>query len=334
MLRNNMKQLIGITMGDPKGIGPEVVAKAWKALSFEERDDLLIYGDRAVLTAAEELAKTEINHKQIVLTSSTSCSIQKMDDTEAARLAVSALDAAVTDVSSKKISAIVTAPVNKLRMRLAKPMFIGHTEYLAKAARVKAPIMMFVSTVGSEVNLLRQQRLCFSLVTTHISIKEISGLIKTSRIFDTIIKTNEALCAYFDSANARIAVMSLNPHSGEGGLLGLEEQTAISPAIKKALSKGINCVGPISADYIFNNLEDFDYDAVVAMYHDQALTPIKLLCQNTCVHMTLGLPYVRTSPLHGTAEDIAWLGNANEASMLAAIKLTRKIIDKKIVSRN
>ena len=327
-----MKNLVGITMGDPKGIGPEIIAKAWKRLSEEERAQLVIYGDHAVLSAAAELAGVKFDHKRIVTTSSTTPPIQKMDDAEAARLMISSIDAAIADASTGRLSAIVTAPVNKRRLQMAHPGFLGHTEYLAQAARVKDAVMMFASPeyINSASSGQLPKQFCVSLVTTHLSIREVPAAITTERILTTIRQTAMALDSYFACPDARIAVMALNPHAGEDSTMGEEEKTAIAPAVARALKEGINCVGPIPADSLFQKLSDFDFDAVIAMYHDQGLLPVKLLCQSRSVNITLGLPYIRTSPSHGTAEDIAWLGNADETGMLSAIHLTRKLVGWKI----
>ena len=323
-----MKNLIGITMGDPKGIGPEIVAKAWRGMSEEERAQVLVYGDHAALAAAAELCGTSFDGKQVVTTSSTPPPIQKVGDEEAARLAISALDAAVADAETGRIAAIVTAPVNKLRLKSAIPDFSGHTEYLAKAARVKDAVMMFASPeyIAPGVDSVLPKQFCMSLVTMHMAIKEVPAAITTDSVLTAIRQTALALDRHFACPDARIAVMALNPHAGEGGTLGSEEKTAIAPAIARALKEGINCVGPLPADSLFRKLADFDYDAVVAMYHDQGILPIKLLFQSRSVNVTLGLPYVRTSPSHGTAEDLAWLGTADESGMLSAIRLTRKLV--------
>lgn len=328
-MTSHRKNLIGITIGDPKGIGPEVVAKAWSLLTDDERKSVLVYGDRAVLDAAEELARTMFDHKQLVITSSVPPPVQNIEDIEAARVGISAVDAAIEDALKGRIAAIVTAPVGKHRIRLLKPGFTGHTEYLAKAARAKEPVMMFARYFESEDEKRTGSglgRVSFSLVTTHLPIRDVADAITTAKVLAAIRKTHVALKDHFHRQDARIAVMSLNPHAGENGSLGTEEKTAIIPAIKRALKEGINCHGPFAADGLFRKTEGFDFDAIVAMYHDQALIPAKMVCGAKCVNITLGLPFVRTSPGHGTAEDIAWLGNADESGMTAAIKLAMKFV--------
>jgi 4-hydroxythreonine-4-phosphate dehydrogenase len=327
-----MKQLIGITMGDPKGVGPEVVAKAWAAMEDGERDHYLIYGDHNILEQASMLCKTEIDPKHVVTTSSVEGQASKLLDAEAARTALSAIDTAVEDALSGKISAIVTAPVNKHRIQSVHPHFLGHTEYLAKAAHVREATMMFFSegTVCINPATKLNKQMFVSLVTMHLPLQDVPKAVTKERILQTIRRTHKAMEEHFACPDARIAVMALNPHAGESGSMGHEDARIIAPAVERAEDEGINCVGPIPSDSLFAKLADFDYDAVVAMYHDQGLLPVKLLCQGRCVNMTLGLPYVRTSPSHGTAEDIAWLGKAEHENMLETIRTTRALVGWKV----
>lgn len=319
-------------MGDPRGVGPEVIAKAWSSLKEGEREQIVIYGDLNVLEQAAVLAKTEFDHKHIVTTSSASGQATEFSDTEAARTAISAIDTAVEDIGAGKISALITAPVNKHRLQAVRPHFLGHTEYLAKAAHVREATMMFFSQGQVSINPSTElkKQLCVSLVTMHLPIKEVAKAITKERVLSTVKRTHKAMEEYFALPDARIAVMALNPHAGDSGAIGTEDMKIISPAVLEAEDAGINCVGPIPADSLFNNLADFDYDAIVAMYHDQGLLPVKLLCQSHCINITLGLPYIRTSPSHGTAEDIAWLGKANSENMLAVIKMTRTLVGWKV----
>lgn len=323
-----MRQIIGITMGDPKGVGPEVIAKAWKEMGEEERGSYRIYGDRNALDAAAELVGGAFDLKHVVTTSSTSEPMGNLSDVEAARMAMSAVDAAIEDVTAGNVAALVTAPVNKHRIQSIVPGFLGHTEYLAEAAKVGEVVMMFFSkgplTLCHDMSLTNG--LCVSLVTMHLPIKEVAKSITRERVLTTIKSTHRALDQHFACPDARIAVMALNPHAGESGSIGLEEEELIAPAVSAAEDAGINCVGPMPSDSLFKNMRDFDYDAIVAMYHDQGLIPVKLICQDQCINMTLGLPYVRTSPSHGTAEDLAWLGQASHENMLQAIRQTRDLV--------
>lgn len=322
-----MKSTVGITLGDPKGIGPEVVVKSWKVLSKEMQDRIIMYGDYTIMERACELTHTKIAPANFVTTSSNAIALSSMEDPEAARCSIAAIDAACADIKHGRINALVTAPISKRRTQSVHKNFFGHTEYLAKLAKVSGPVMMFAPFEQAQPQDSRFSKApCFSLVTMHLSLKDVARAITKKGICNVIKKTSDALSEYFGIKNARIAVMSLNPHAGEGGALGHEEKHIIKPAIDAMQKHGINCHGPIAADALFRNLKDFDYDAVIAMYHDQALIPAKLLYQSGAVNVTLGLPYVRTSPGHGTAEDIAWFGKADESAMLAAIRLALRLV--------
>lgn len=313
---------IGITMGDPKGIGPETVAKAVGAISPDLRAHLRIYGDRTVLDAAANMAGRAFDPKQIAITSSTCLPVGSISDPDAARITLLALDAAVADIKSGVTSALVTAPVNKLRLQSVDPSFVGHTERLAKAAGVKDIVMMFACPPHSP----KHQAVRISLVTSHVALKDVPSRITRQRIHTTIRMTNDALIRFFNCATPRIAVLALNPHTGEGGALGTEELEFIVPAIEKARKDGINCQGPLQAEIIFSKMADIDFDGIVAMYHDQGLTPMKLICPKKSVNITLGLPFIRTSPGHGTAEDIAWRNKASEDGMVAAIEMAEHLL--------
>jgi 4-hydroxythreonine-4-phosphate dehydrogenase len=304
---------IGITMGDPKGIGPEIVAKAMRTIAPEIRSRLRIYGDRTALDAAANMTGVAFDPKQLAVTSSIAVPIGGASDPDAARAALAALDAAIADVQGGVTGALVTAPVNKKRIQMIDPSFIGHTERLARKAGAKDIVMMFACPPGTP------QMLRISLVTSHVSLKDVSARVTKQRIVTTIRLTNEALIRYFGRPTPRIAVLGLNPHVGEGGFLGSEEMETITPAIEKARKDGITCLGPLLPDVAFS--AGVDFDGVVAMYHDQGLTPIKLVCPKRSVNITLGLPFIRTSPGHGTAEDIAWRGTASEEGMVAAIEM-------------
>lgn len=317
---------IGVTMGDPKGIGPEVTAKALKNLPADLRARLRIYGDKTALEAAANIAGIPYDPKQLAITSNIAAPIGSASDPDAARAAILALDAAIADIKNGVTGALVTAPVNKKRIQLVDPAFIGHTERLAKAAGVKDIVMMF----SCSPHIPHHQSLRISLVTSHLALKDVSSHLSRQRIATTIRMTNDALIRFFNCATPRIAVLSLNPHAGEGGSLGSEERELITPAIEKARKDGIACLGPLTADAVFSRINDIDFDGVVAMYHDQGLTPMKLFCPKKSVNITLGLPFIRTSPGHGTAEDIAWRGKASEDGMIAAIEMADFLLKKQL----
>lgn len=313
---------IGITIGDPKGIGPEIVAKAIKTIAPDIRSRLRIYGDRTALEAAANMAGIAFDPKQLAITSSIAPPIGGTSDPDAARAALLALDAAIADTKNGVTGALVTAPVNKKRIQLIDPSFVGHTERLAKAAGVKDIVMMF----SCPPHTPHHQALRISLVTSHVALKDVSSRLTRQRIVTTIRLTNDALIRYFSCQTPRIAVLGLNPHVGEGGSLGTEEMEIIVPAIAKARKDGITCIGPLLPEVVFSKSSDIDFDGIVAMYHDQGLTPMKLVCPKKSVNITLGLPFIRTSPGHGTAEDIAWRGTASEDGMIAAIEMAEHLL--------
>ncbi len=319
---------IGITMGDPKGVGPEIVAKAWRELRPEKRDMLRIYGDRTALEAAAEVAGIEFDPRQLIITSGTTPPIGSVSDPEAARITKAALDAAIADIKAGMLDAIVTAPVNKFRIQSVQPHFVGHTEYLAELTKSKEVVMMFASDAPRHPEggvACPAQPLRVSLATTHLSIKDIPGHLTPQRILIAVKQLHHALTAYFDCAYPRIGVLALNPHAGDRGALGSEEETIITPTIEQARKEGYTCIGPLVVDTVFARIHQLDFDGVVAMYHDQGLIPMKLLYGMQTVNITMGLPFIRTSPAHGTGEDIAWRDVARPDSMLAAITMAERM---------
>jgi 4-hydroxythreonine-4-phosphate dehydrogenase len=210
------------------------------------------------------------------------------------------------------VDAIVTAPVNKAAIRLVDKKFIGHTEFLAGKAKTRRFAMMFVSP-----------RLNVTLATIHVPLKKVSGLLTKKSILEKILLTEEMLKRGLAIKNPRIAVCALNPHGKE---FGDEETKVIAPAVRAACRKGIHAAGPFSADLLFYAAYHGKYDALIAMYHDQALAPFKLVAFHDGVNVTLGLPYIRTSPDHGTAFDIAYQGKADPSSMIAALRLAQKAV--------
>lgn len=298
----NVPGKIGVTMGDPLGIGPEVVVKALNQLPPLMRNFFHIYGDEKNLRLAEE-----------------AITAPKISPEQAASLAITALDEVIVDLKAKKIAALVTAPVNKHRLQLVRADFRGHTEYLAQAFDIKETVMFFTS--------LEQNSLRIGLATTHIPLHRVSSHLTCERFFACLELMNDALKKYFHISSPTIAVLGLNPHAGEGGALGKEEETIMRPALAQAKQNNINVVGPFSADGFFAHQHWKKYDAVLAMYHDQGLIPMKSLYPDTAVNMTLGLPFLRISPGHGTAEDIAWQNQANPNGMLAAMQMAINLIE-------
>lgn len=210
--------------------------------------------------------------------------------------------------------AIATAPISKESLALAGEPFPGHTEFLGKACAVRRPVMAF-----------RAGDLFVSLVTVHIPLKRVPLAVTRAAVLHTIEATDAALRGWFGIDRPHIAVCGLNPHAGEGGMFGREEIRTIAPAIEDARKKKIDATGPHPADSLFAKR---DFDGAVAMYHDQGLVAVKALAWKTAVNLTLGLPFVRTSPDHGTAWDIAGKGKADPTSMIEAVKLAGRIVSR------
>ena len=229
---------------------------------------------------------------------------------DSARLSLLFLDKAIELLKHNDISALVTAPVCKEAINGLGVSFRGHTEYLAEAFHIKRYDMMFVTP-----------KLKTIIVTRHIPIDQVSKALSIKKILDTIELTDQVLRKDFRIKSPRIGVCGLNPHAGEGGLMGKEEATKIIPAIKKARQKGINVTGPLSGDTAFYARKAEGFDTIIAMYHDQGLIPVKTLAFNQAVNLTIGLPFIRTSPAHGTAFDIAGKNKADASSMREAIQL-------------
>lgn len=317
--------IIGITMGDPTGIGPEIIVKV---LSMEEIFQVcqpLVFGDKNVLLkmiemldlnvrveVVETIPKEGFSPKRIFLLSLSHLEVDSLHfgkpTKECGEAMGKYIEEAVKWVINGKLDAITTCPINKQAINEAGYPFPGHTELLAHLAKAPSVNMMFL---GSKWKIV--------LVTTHLPLKEVSKWITSERVFSAIQITDEGLKRYFNIPHPKIAVLGLNPHSGEEGLLGEEEKKEIIPAISKARTQGIIVEGPFPADSFFNLSGPFTYDAVIAMYHDQGLIPIKISSFKEAVNFTLGLPFIRTSVGHGTAYDIAGKGLADPSNLFHAI---------------
>lgn len=321
------RPFIGVSMGDPAGIGPEVILKhliyepssKYKLVVFGSPDVFEYYLDLFnlamqinVIDKSENIGK---NYKDGEL------NIVKVDDFKIEDLTIGKVNAKCGDIAYKsfvetveaakkdQICAIVTAPFNKEAVNLAGHKYTGHTEILAELTNTKDYVMM-----------LAAKRFRIALVTTHVPLKDVPKLITKERVLKTIRITSRDLNRWFGINNPRIAVASLNPHNSEGGLMGDEEEKEILPAIKQARSEGINVEGTFSADTIFVREKRSKYDCFVTMYHDQGLSVLKALYFDSSVNITLGIPIIRTSPDHGTAFDIAGKFIANHKSFTEAVR--------------
>jgi 4-hydroxythreonine-4-phosphate dehydrogenase len=317
-------------MGDPGGIGPEVVLKAIATRTLSAAIEPLLVGDRAVW---EETARRLGLHLRFSETQRrSSITVVTTSELEArhrvpgpARNAASAAvrgEAAyrailegVRLVQAGQAAALVTAPINKAHLNAASHDFPGHTELLAKLCG-DVPVRMMM--VGAQLRVV--------LVTTHVAIAQVPQRLNREGVLQTIVLTGWALRRQFGIAAPRLAVCGLNPHAGENGLFGDEEVRVIEPAVRAARRRGLDVLGPLAADGIFAQAgNDGAYDAVVCMYHDQGLAPFKFVHFADGVNFTVGLPFVRTSPDHGTAFDVAGSGQADARSMAAALRLAAQL---------
>jgi len=317
--------LIGITMGDPTGIGAEIIIKALSASQLYRRCRPVVFGDAAILEREQLLLKSGISIniineiKQAVFSCGTLdiFSLSNLDpdtvahghpDRKTGKAMGSYIVRAVSMALQGELDAIVTGPINKKSLQEGGYPYPGHTEMLAHLTNTRDVVMM-----------LAGEKLRVVLVTIHCAVKQVPRLITTDSIVKTILITAAGLQGYFAIPAPRIAVAALNPHAGEGGLFGSEEQKIIIPAINQAQKQGVNATGPYPPDTLFYHAARGKFDAVVCMYHDQGLIPLKLLHFADGVNITLGLPIIRTSVDHGTAYDIAGKGIADPSSLVSAI---------------
>ncbi|MCL4479489.1 MAG: 4-hydroxythreonine-4-phosphate dehydrogenase PdxA [Deltaproteobacteria bacterium] len=324
---------IGITMGDPTGVGPEVIVKSYLEPKITNECIPVVLGDANVMkkTISDLKAKIELNvisvddiktlkpsAKTMYLIKLSNLDPSRLKvgrpDKIAAKMMVTYIKEAVRLAMLGSISAMVTAPINKAAINNAGFRYAGHTELLAEITRTEDYCMMLVG-----------KKLKVSLVTTHSPIREVPGMLTPGLVFKTIKLSYDALVDYFNIKNPKIAIVALNPHAGEDGLFGVEEKELIIPGIKKAENMGIQVFGPLPADTAFYFAYKTKYDIVVGIYHDQALIPLKVVNFDDAVNVTLGLPIIRTSVDHGTAYDISGKGIANPESMKAAILLAGKM---------
>lgn len=316
-----MKPTIAITMGDPTGVGPEIILKASTYKDIRRLCNIIVLGDKAVLQHLNSKLKTQNLKLNIINISNLNPAKLKPGnpDKTCAKAMMTYIQEAVCMAVAGDVDAIVTGPISKEAINNAGYNFHGHTEFLAYLTKTKDFRMM-----------LGGKTLKVILVTIHESIKKVPKLLTIEGIFKTIQITNDTFKQYFGIKEPRIAVAGLNPHAGEAGLFGDEERQIILPAVKKARQIGIHASDPLPPDTLFYRaVKNKEFDCVVCMYHDQGLIPLKLLHFEDGVNCTLGLPIIRTSVDHGTAYDIAWKGIANPKSMIAAIKMAVYMVKKK-----
>jgi 4-phospho-D-threonate 3-dehydrogenase / 4-phospho-D-erythronate 3-dehydrogenase len=318
---------MAITMGDPSGVGPEIVLRRAAEGAFTD-DPVVVYGDLAILRAGAEILGLDLEIEALV--DPLQWQPGPLQVIDAALLSAADLRPGMIDAASGaaarqyvlaatehalggSVAGIVTMPMNKEATQLTDPTFVGHTELIAAACGVQRFTMML--TAGD---------LAVTHVSTHVSLQEAIRRVTTARVTEVIELTHETLHRFLDAP--RIAVCGVNPHAGEHGLFGSEDEIQIAPAIESARSSGIDATGPHPADTVFHQAVHRNrFDAIVCMYHDQGHTPMKLLAFESGVNVTIGLPIVRTSVDHGTAFDIAWQGIAFTGSLDHALRWARRL---------
>lgn len=307
---------IGITMGDPAGVGPEIIIKSLATLPPSTRATIRIYGNRDSLAAAEAVLKTGIDLSTVSIHHSAipgPLPAFGQLDPRCGEACYQFIAAAVRDAMAGSIGCIVTAPINKAALNAAGHHHDGHTGLLAH----------LTGTAGCHM-LLASDRLSVIHNSTHVSLGDAITRATTDRVLNTL-RAGHAHFQRLGTPNPRIAVAGLNPHCGEGGLFGTEDDTQLAPAVARARAEGIDAHGPISADTLFHRAYNGAFDLVVAQYHDQGHIPIKLVAFDTAVNVSVGLPIDRCSVDHGTAFDIAGKGIADHQNLDHALAYARRL---------
>jgi 4-hydroxythreonine-4-phosphate dehydrogenase len=328
-----MAKPLALTSGEPAGVGPDITLEAWLRRKELKLPPFYLLGDRDYLehrakilgldvkladVRAEEALETFANALPVVATGHAATARPGQPDDSSADAALASIRQAVGDVGSGRASAVVTNPIAKSVLYRAGFRHPGHTEFLAELAaaggRTLQPVMMLWSPA-----------LVVVPVTIHLSLREAMAQLSRDLIVTTARIVVADLKARLGLARPRLAVSGLNPHAGEDGSLGNEELTIVAPAIEILRGEGFEVRGPLPADTMFHDAARKTYDCAICMYHDQALIPVKTLAFEEAVNVTLGLPFIRTSPDHGTAFDIAGTGKANPSSLIAALRLAARM---------
>jgi 4-hydroxythreonine-4-phosphate dehydrogenase len=325
---------IGISIGDVTGVGPEVTLKALAVEIKADDTQYLLIGDGGHLRRLNERLGLDVTLQpytgsetpgRIVVHNPLSESLPSElveGSPTAARAAIACLTDGAERCLRQELDALVTAPVSKEAIIRSGHAFIGQTEFLSQLSQTDRTTMMLLGHDD------RGRWLRVALATTHVPMKMLAEQITRQRV-ETAIEQAAQACRDLGLSRARVAVCGLNPHAGEGGEMGDEELRIIGPAVLAMQRRHLDVVGPLAADTLFHQAYRGDFDAVVAMYHDQGLAPLKMVAFETGVNWTLGLPFIRTSPDHGTAYDIAGQGRADPSSMLAAIRLAKQLVKAK-----
>jgi 4-hydroxythreonine-4-phosphate dehydrogenase len=328
-----MVKPLALTLGEPAGIGPDIAIKAWLNRNELKLPAFYLLGDRDFVAgraktlgmnvdladvSTDEAAAAFPRAFPIVATGRLATAQPGQPDETSAEAALASIRHAVADVVAGRASAVVTNPIAKSVLYRAGFRHPGHTEYLAELAAsgggVPQPVMMLWSPVLAVVP-----------VTIHLPLRDALAHLSSDLIVTTARIVVADLKARFGVKTPRLAVTGLNPHAGEAGTLGTEDQEIVAPAVEILRAEGIEARGPLPADTLFHDAARKAYDCAICMYHDQALIPIKTIAFDDAVNVTLGLPFIRTSPDHGTAFDIAGTGRANPASLIAALRLAARL---------
>jgi len=328
-----MAKPLALTSGEPAGIGPDITIKAWLRRNELKLPTFYLLGDpdflchrakafgvdlRIAEVSAEDARDAFADALPVVTIGHPATARPGIPDGTSADAAMASIRQAVGDVTAGRASAVVTNPIAKSVLYRAGFRHPGHTEYLAELAttanHAPQPVMMLWSPA-----------LVVVPVTIHVSLRDALAQLSSELIVTTARIVVAALKARFGLANPRLAVSGLNPHAGEDGSIGTEEKTIVAPAVDILRGEGIEIRGPLPADTMFHEAARQTYDCAICMYHDQALIPIKTLAFEDAVNVTLGLPFIRTSPDHGTAFDIAGTGKANPSSLIAALRLAARM---------
>jgi len=322
--------VVGITFGDVNGIGPEIIIRVMEDNRILKLCTPILYGNHKIINRYRKLMNVE-DFQMIPCKAANQAAPRKVNvincweedyeikpgqsDPEAGKLALISLQKATEDLKTGQIQALVTAPITKSNMPEMEFPFPGHTEFFAKAAGVNESLMLMV-----------HQNLKVALATVHLPLERVAGILTRNLIFNRLTQLEKTLIKDFDISKPKIAVLGFNPHAGERGKMGKEEESVIGPVIREWRDKGKQVYGPFPSDGFFASGQFQKFDAVLAMYHDQGLIPFKIIAGMEGVNFSAGLPFIRVSPDHGTAYDIAGKGEASEESLRSAIYLALDLI--------
>ncbi|NVO17686.1 MAG: 4-hydroxythreonine-4-phosphate dehydrogenase PdxA [Rhodoplanes sp.] len=326
---------LALTIGEPAGIGPDIALLAWLRRETAALPPFFLLADPAFMAARARRLGLDVPMAVVTPGETRQAFARALPIVDLGRVvtaepaapnassapaAIAAIDCAVAAVVTGEAAAVVTNPIAKHVLYAAGFRQPGHTEYLAELAG------RFFGAAPRPVMMLWSRELAVVPVTIHVPLSTVPGLLTRDLVIDTARIVARDLAERFGLAQPRLAIAGLNPHAGEGGALGREDQDVIAPAVAALVADGIAARGPLPADTLFHEAARKTYDAALCMYHDQALIPIKTLAFHDAVNVTLGLPFVRTSPDHGTAFDIAGTGRADPSSLMAALGLAARLV--------